>query len=464
MADRAPPAADSTPRRPTGLATRIALVTTAVAAVSVLLAGGVSLGQVRGAARQEAAAALARQASVVAALLVDPVTAAGQRRETALRTFLRRDGVQVVVLRADQQLPPPGLTSAQLATLQAGGTVSTTARLRGTPVLVQGQGSPDGTGAVLYQAAATASGSSVAAARRRLVLSLLVGLVGGALAGLVLARWLARPLADLAAAAHRLAGGQRGVPIPAQGPAEVVEVADAVAQLDAALATSEGREREFLLSVSHELRTPLTAVRGYAEALADGVVPADGVAATGTVMLAEAERLDRLVSDLLDLARLRASDFRVETRPVDLAALVRDAATVWADRCAREGCPLLLAAVPTLVVRTDPLRVRQIIDGLAENALRVTPAGAPIVLATYQEPGWAVLQVRDGGPGLAPEDLPVAFERGVLHARYRGLRPVGTGLGLALVAGLAERLGGTAAAGRAPEGGAAFTIRLPMRA
>ena len=87
--------------------------------------------------------------------------------------------------------------------------------------------------------------------------------------------------------------------------------------------------------------------------------------------------------------------------------------------------------------------MRQIIDGLAENALRVTPAGAPIVLAVRAEPDAAVVEVRDGGPGLSDDDLAVAFERGVLYERYRGVRQVGTGLGLALVAGLARRLGGS---------------------
>jgi two-component system sensor histidine kinase BaeS len=115
-----------------------------------------------------------------------------------------------------------------------------------------------------------------------------------------------------------------------------------------------------------------------------------------------------------------------------------------------------------VITVTDPTRVRQILDGLAENALRVTPAGAPIVVGLDAQHGWAVLEVRDGGPGLTAEDCAVAFERSVLYERYRGVRRVGTGVGLALVHGLATRLGGATAAGRAPEGGACFTVRLPL--
>jgi two-component system sensor histidine kinase BaeS len=95
--------------------------------------------------------------------------------------------------------------------------------------------------------------------------------------------------------------------------------------------------------------------------------------------------------------------------------------------------------------------------------LRVTPEGRSIVFAVRTEPAGAVVEVRDGGPGLTDADLAVAFERGVLHDRYRGVRPVGSGVGLALVAGLIERMGGRCQARHAPEGGACFTAWLPAR-
>ena len=106
--------------------------------------------------------------------------------------------------------------------------------------------------------------------------------------------------------------------------------------------------------------------------------------------------------------------------------------------------------------------MRQVLDGLMENALRVTPPGAPIVLAVRTDPdGRACAEVRDGGPGLSDDDLAVAFRRSALYQRYRGVRQVGTGFGLAIVAGLVTRLGGTVEAGHAREGGARFTVRLP---
>jgi two-component system sensor histidine kinase BaeS len=116
---------------------------------------------------------------------------------------------------------------------------------------------------------------------------------------------------------------------------------------------------------------------------------------------------------------------------------------------------------------TDPGRLRQVIDGLMENALRVVPPDAPVVLAVRPAvagaggSGYAVVEVRDGGPGFTDEDLAVAFERGALYQRYRGVRKVGSGLGLALAARLVRRLGGHIEAGHAAEGGARFTVYVP---
>ena len=187
------------------------------------------------------------------------------------------------------------------------------------------------------------------------------------------------------------------------------------------------------------------------------------------MVLGEADRLQRLVGDLLDLARLDAADLRIDAVDVDLVDVLDDAEPVWQSRCARDGQRLEVErpASPVLV-RTDPVRVRQVLDGLAENAVRVTPSGRPVVLAVRIEtlPGHgdaAVLEVRDGGPGLTDDDLTVAFDRSALHQRYAGQRPVSTGLGLAIVAAIAQRLGGTAQAAHAPEGGACFRLVLPLR-
>jgi two-component system sensor histidine kinase BaeS len=294
---------------------------------------------------------------------------------------------------------------------------------------------------------------------------LIAGMLGAALAGGLLARRIARPLTSAAAVAHRLAGGERGLPAPVNGPRETADIGQALNTLDQALARSENRQREFLLSVSHELRTPLTAIQGYAEAMADGLIEPGQLSGVGRTLAGETRRLDRFLHDLLDLARLEADDFRLDTASSDLTVLVAEAAAFWAGPCARLGVDLRVEQPGSglVVVDTDPFRVRQLIDGLVRNALRVTPSGKPLVLAVRASAGGdAQLQVRDSGPGLTDDDVRVAFDSGALHERYRGSRPVGSGLGLAIAHRLTGRLGGTITVeGHGPEGGAAFTVALP---
>jgi two-component system sensor histidine kinase BaeS len=353
------------------------------------------------------------------------------------------------------------VTGADVTDILSGKDVSATRSVSGTTVFVEGR-PVGGGGIVLVQRRSDATAPQDRAVRR-IVLALVIASALAIVIGLLVARRLSRPLRRTAAAAHALAAGSRDVRLPAEGPAEVVEVSEAINLLAGALQHSEARQRAFLLSVSHDLRTPLTAIAGYAESLAGGVVEQEQTARVGGVMLAETKRLERLVADLLDLARLDGRDFRLDFAPTDLTGLARSAAGVWAGRCAVAEVEFRLDAPSAPIwVSTDAMRLRQVLDSLFDNALRVTPSGAPIVLAARIERDHAVVEVRDGGPGLADADLSVAFEQGVLYERYRGVRQVGTGLGLAIVHGLVRRLHGTVEAGHAPEGGARFTVRLPL--
>lgn len=448
-------------------------MTTAVALVTVVISGLVSNRLVHSAAETQELKTLSRLASVAAAAAEAAPGTAGSALDRVLANTRVESGLGIHFLRVDAlgltptRLNPRHVTAlpaALLAQAAAGQTFETTTQFRGALFLVAGYPVASASGGdylVLEPASAVSQVSQPVG--RRLLVALAIGLAVAAAAGVLLARRLARPLQHAAGAAHRLAAGDRDIRLVAEGPAEVAEVSDALNSLAGALATSEARQREFLLSVSHELRTPLTSIKGYAEALADGVVPAPELAATGATVLAESARLERLVSDLLDLARLGADDFRIDLAQVDLGEVLHQAEAVWVRRCAKEQVELRteFPAGP-LLATTDATRVRQILDGLAENALRVAPRGAPIVLALRPERQQAVLEVRDGGPGLTDDDLAVAFERSALYDRYRGVRRVGTGVGLALVAGLAARLGGTVEAGHAAEGGARFTVRLPL--
>jgi two-component system sensor histidine kinase BaeS len=444
---------------------RISLLSVGIAVITAVIAGGLAIGLIRNYGADQARTTLGR--------LADLGQSVAQRRQSAqpvrrlagalgtlqVRTGLIRPNGRVatragVIRRA--------VTTADVAAVLAGHDVSVSRDVGGSTVFIEARPTSFG-GIVIVQRQQDAVAADEYAIRRTIIALLIAGGLA-AIIGLLVAWRLARPLRRAAAAANSLAAGNRDVTLPAEGPAEVVEVSDAMTALAGALRHSEARQREFLLSVSHDLRTPLTAISGYAESLAGGVVPAEESAHVGSVLLGEAKRLERLVGDLLDLARLGAADFRVELGPVDVTALVHDAARVWSARCAAAGVPFRTEAPNApLIAHTDPARLRQVLDGLLENALRVTPTGAPIVLAARAEYGHMVAEVRDGGPGLTDADLAVAFEQGALYQRYRGVRQVGTGLGLAIVHGLVGRLGGAIEAGRAAEGGARFTVRLPAR-
>jgi two-component system sensor histidine kinase BaeS len=438
------------------------LLAVAVATIAAVVAALVSLPLIRSNAETVATAELARLADLTAtALRVDPRGTYVLPPRVA--GVLEAEQVTAYVVGPGAADLPEGVTPAEVDSVTTGQGVEVRADTADGAVLVVGRPFEPGIGVILVQPSSVAGGTATEVIAR-LVVALVIGLAIAVAIALVAGAWLTTPLRRAADAAMRLGRGDRGIHVQPEGPAEVADIAEALNRLAAALAVSEGRQREFLLSVSHELRTPITSVRGYAEALADGLVGAEDVARTGAVMAAEAVRLDRLVSDLLDLARLRADDFVIECTDVDLKAMLVEAAEVWRVRSERADVRLV-AELPdrAIVVSADPLRLRQVLDNLTENALRVTPAGGVIVMsAAASTSEWGIVEVRDSGPGIAPEDREVAFEPGILHERYRGLRPVGTGIGLALVGRLAAGMGGWASADEAIEGGACFRVGVPL--
>jgi two-component system sensor histidine kinase BaeS len=302
-------------------------------------------------------------------------------------------------------------------------------------------------------------GASLAFAEwRPFLVSLALAALGGALLAValsyLLARRLTRPIGALSAATQRLAAGQTGVEVPVEGEDELADLGRAFNEMSAELGRARESQRSFLESVSHELKTPLTSIRGYAEALEESAVdPATG----GSVIAGEADRLERLVFDLLDLARLERSGFEVRHEPVDLAAVGATAVRRHLPRAHELDLSLSCAAADGAWGTGDEDRLLQATSNLIENALRLTPAGGSITVSA----GPGEIAVRDTGPGLTKDDLPHAFERFYLYDRYRSERAVGSGLGLAIVKQLLTAMGGDVAAASFVGGGAQFTLRVP---
>jgi signal transduction histidine kinase len=340
--------------------------------------------------------------------------------------------------------------------------------LAAIPASGDSQGTIDVAGrSLLYATRTTGSGRVVLIRLARLafaewrpfLVSLGLAALGGALLAVVLsyalARRLTRPIGALSRATQRLAAGEAGVVVPVEGEDELAGLGRAFNDMSQELGRAREAQRGFLESVSHELKTPLTSIRGYAEALEEGAVaPTEG----GHVIAAEAGRLERLVFDLLDLARLGREGFAVRHDPVDVAAIGAAAVRRHLPRARELDVSLSSAGAETAWGVGDEDRLLQATSNLIENALRLTPAGGSVTVTAA--PG--EIAVRDTGPGLAAEDLPRAFERFYLYDRYRSERAVGSGLGLAIVKELTAAMGGGVSAASLPGGGAQFTVRVPV--
>ncbi len=274
-----------------------------------------------------------------------------------------------------------------------------------------------------------------------------------ALAAFFLARAISRPLRRVSEAARTLAHDESPEPIPVEGARELAVLAESFNESATQLAKARTAERQFLLSVSHELKTPLTAIRGYAEGLSDGVLDANEAAET---IGREAMRLERLVQDILDLARMNKSEFSVQRVPIDLGEIAREVARRYEGQASAFDVELGVVAESPAPAVGDTDRMVQVVSNLVENALRVTPPGGSVQIVA--KPG--TIAVEDTGPGLRAEELPHAFERFYLYSRYGRERPVGTGLGLAIVKQLAEGMGGTVEASSEPGRLTRFVVRL----
>jgi signal transduction histidine kinase len=291
----------------------------------------------------------------------------------------------------------------------------------------------------------------------RLALAFLVAiLVVGALA-LYLSRRITRPVLDLSNAADEIAAGNYAVSVPeVPGGGEIEHLAARFRSMAERLSEAEEQERNFLMSVSHELRTPLTAIRGHVEALREGLAEdPDAMAQSLDVIAVEAGRLERLVGDVLDLAKLDARRFTVLREEVDMAQLLHRAYRVFGDEARRRRIDYRQEVASRPVIVSDGDRVLQIVSNLLDNAFRWTPDGGAIELSLRAEDGSVAVAVSDTGPGIRPDERERIFRP--FWSRDGG----GTGLGLAIARELAIALGGRIELDTAPGEGSRFELVLP---
>jgi two-component system, OmpR family, phosphate regulon sensor histidine kinase PhoR len=220
--------------------------------------------------------------------------------------------------------------------------------------------------------------------------------------------------------------------------------------------------RDFVANVSHELRTPLTAIRGYVEALLDGPADAENTRTFLEIIARHSTRMERLVKDLLRLARLDARQELLETARCDINQIFSAVTADLAPSIEAKRQHIALDVAPEArQVDGDPAKLHDIVRNLVENAVNYSPEDTEVRLGAVQDNGNYLITVADSGPGIPSEDLTRVFERFYRVDKSRS-RPGGTGLGLAIVKHLVELHGGEAVAANRPEGGAVFTVRLPV--
>jgi len=275
-----------------------------------------------------------------------------------------------------------------------------------------------------------------------------------------LAHRLATPLRTLERASAAIAAGRHRGDLDLDAPGEIGALARSFQTMAQALDEADAARTQLVTDLAHELRTPLSNLRGYLEAIEDGVFTLDPP--TRTALMRQVERLGRLVSDLRALHDAEADPSAMVMAPFDANNLARASAAAFAARYAEKGVELQLALAGAPIACGDALRSAQVIENLLDNALRHTPTGGRVVVAVRSAANEVEVSISDSGPGVPSEEREAIFRR-----LYRG-DPArtsdgagGSGVGLTIAKALAERQGGRIAVSAAAAGGARFTFTLP---
>ncbi|MFD2765448.1 sensor histidine kinase [Micromonospora eburnea] len=291
------------------------------------------------------------------------------------------------------------------------------------------------------------------------LLAAAAGVAAVAVIGTVLlSRRVLRPIDTLTAAAQRLGRGDLTGRVPVRGNDELAELARSFNRMADSLQRGEERQRRLVADVAHELRTPLANLRGYLEALSDGVITPDQELYAS--LLEEAVLQQRIVDDLQDLALAEAGNLAYHRVAVDLAELLETCGTAHHARAESAGVSLRVEAEP-VAVHADPDRLRQVVGNLVTNALRATTAGGSVRLVANRTETQAIVRVVDTGSGIAADALPHVFDRFWRADAARGRRTGGSGLGLAIARQIVTDHQGTITVASEVGVGTTFTITLP---
>jgi histidine kinase len=331
--------------------------------------------------------------------------------------------------------------------------------MRMGPMMGQGQGFGQGPGAGMM---GDFYNNFQASFNESLVVAVVIATVSAIIVSWILSRSIIAPVRDMTAASQRIAEGHYEERVQIRGADELGQLAGRFNQMAEKLEQVESMRRRLIGDVTHELRTPLTAIKGSAEGLLDGILPATDE--TYGQIHAEAERLSRLVDDLQELSRVEAHAYQLDFRDVDASALIRTVVKRMQFQFDERRIALTtnLPAQP-LYIHVDEDRIVQVLTNLVGNSLNYTPADGQVTISVESSGKEARFSIRDTGVGIPPEHLPHIFDRFYRVDKSRSRAHGGSGIGLTIARHLVEAHGGKIWVESEGEGkGSTFVFTVPL--
>ena len=286
-------------------------------------------------------------------------------------------------------------------------------------------------------------------------------LIFSLLLGIVLSRFMTRPIRELTTATQAVADGELGQTVPVRSKDELGQLATSFNRMSAELARAQDLRRQMTADIAHELRTPLSVILGHVDALAEGVLPAN--AETFDVIRDETTQLGRLVEDLRTLSRADAGELTLNLQSTQPQTLLERASAAQRPFAVEKQIQLTLkmdADIPKITV--DAERMAQVLGNLLSNALRYTPEDGRITLQAAAAGDGVEIRVADSGPGIEADELPHVFNRFYRGDKSRQRETGGSGLGLAIAKSIVELHGGRIWVESEPDQGSTFVVRLPI--
>jgi len=394
------------------------------------------------------------------------------RRAAGRVTVVRADGTvlgdstldEAAVARLESHANRPEVIEALARGRGSATRFSTTERLRMMYVAMPFRKDGRVAGVVRLAVPLTEVDEAVARLRRLVSIAALVALAAAVLLSTLAASRLTRAVRLVTDAARRMASGDLATRTRAAGSDEVAELGRALDRLAEELSRLESIRRDFVANASHELRTPVSSVRSAAETLRAGALR-DPEAAGRFLEIVErnAERLDRLIADLLDLSRIESRESKLDLEPVEVASVAAHVLGHFRERVERKR--IRLEWVPPSGelprVRADRRALEQVLTNLVDNAVKYCPEAAEIRVRAASDGDRVRVSVEDNGPGIEAKHLPRLFERFYRVDAGRSRELGGTGLGLSIVKHLVEAMGGAVGVESAPGKGSTFSFTLP---